>query len=360
MAVFGNSNSLPLSLVVSLSHTIPGLHWDKIPGDNDDEVAARGILYLLVFAQLGQALRWSWGEKQLLKPLDRYTWAERHGIADAGESEGSLLDRDDDPNKHRANGTASELQGQPSGRIGPHPHTDGAADEQAQAESDSAIGQYIANARTTMSAKMQQAHNKLPKPVKLGLHYVNVVVRSVIGILNPPLTAILVSLIVALIPPLQAFFFTDRTFVNNSVTYAIEQLGNLAVPITLVVLGSNLARNTIPEEDSSDVGTVAEQRKMLWLSLLCRMVLPVLVQAPLLMLGAKYWNASILDDPIFVIVCFLLAGAPSALQLSQICQVNGVLVTSAATLLFHSYVIWVMPSTLILVLMALEVVQWAA
>ena len=52
MQVFGNSNSLPISLVISLSQTLKGLHWDKIPGDNDDEVAARGILYLLIFQQL--------------------------------------------------------------------------------------------------------------------------------------------------------------------------------------------------------------------------------------------------------------------------------------------------------------------
>lgn len=53
MGVFGNSNSLPISLVLSLSKTLKGLHWEKVLGDNDNEVAARGILYLLVFQQLG-------------------------------------------------------------------------------------------------------------------------------------------------------------------------------------------------------------------------------------------------------------------------------------------------------------------
>lgn len=68
MGVFGNSNSLPISLVLSLSKTISGLHWDRIPGDNDNEVGARGILYLLIFQQLGQLLRWTWGYSVLLKP----------------------------------------------------------------------------------------------------------------------------------------------------------------------------------------------------------------------------------------------------------------------------------------------------
>jgi predicted permease len=72
MGVFGNSNSLPISLVISLSQTLKGLHWDRIPGDNDEEVAARGILYLLVFQQLGQLVRWSWGYHVLLAPKHKY------------------------------------------------------------------------------------------------------------------------------------------------------------------------------------------------------------------------------------------------------------------------------------------------
>lgn len=60
-------------MVISLSQTLRGLHWDKIPNDNDDEVGARGILYLLIFQQLGQLLRWSWGYNVLLAPAERFT-----------------------------------------------------------------------------------------------------------------------------------------------------------------------------------------------------------------------------------------------------------------------------------------------
>lgn len=59
--------------MISLSKTLRGLHWDKVPNDNDDEVAARGILYLLIFQQLGQLLRWSWGYNVLLAPADKYS-----------------------------------------------------------------------------------------------------------------------------------------------------------------------------------------------------------------------------------------------------------------------------------------------
>lgn len=66
-SVFGNSNSLPVSLTLSLAYTLPNLTWDQIPNDNRDNVASRGILYLLIFQQIGQMLRWSWGYNKLMK-----------------------------------------------------------------------------------------------------------------------------------------------------------------------------------------------------------------------------------------------------------------------------------------------------
>jgi predicted permease len=89
------------------------------------------------------------------------------------------------------------------------------------------------------------------------------------------------------------------------------------------------------------------------------MLIPTIIMAPLLALTAKFVPVSILGDPIFVIVCFLLTGAPSALQLAQICQINNVYMGAMSTLLFQSYVVWILPSTLVLVMLALETVEWA-
>ena len=100
LQVFGNSNSLPISLVISLSQTLRGLHWDKIPNDNDDEVGARGILYLLIFQQLGQLLRWSWGYNVLLAPAEKYT-EEEGGTGSSAQLEqgrhSHTHDPEDDP-----------------------------------------------------------------------------------------------------------------------------------------------------------------------------------------------------------------------------------------------------------------------
>ena len=120
------------------------------------------------------------------------------------------------------------------------------------------------------------------------------------------------------------------------------------LPLILVVLGANLARNTIPEEaHEEDLEHPKEERNLIIASLVARMLLPTLIMAPFLALLAKYVPVSILDDPIFIIVCFLLTGAPSALQLAQICQINNVYVSAMSNLLFQSYVVWyVLPVSL--------------
>jgi choline kinase len=183
--------------------------------------------------------------------------------------------------------------------------------------------------------------------------------RGVWDFMNPPLWAMLIAILVASIPQLQHLFFDPGTFVSNSVTRAVNQSGQVAVPLILVVLGANLARNTLPKEDQHSMEDPAVEKKLVIASLVSRMLIPTLLMAPMLALTAKYVPVSILDDPIFIIVCFLLSGAPSALQLAQICQINNVYMGAMSKILFQSYVVWILPSTLLLVMLALETVEWA-
>jgi predicted permease len=409
MGVFGNSNSLPISLVISLSQTLKGLHWDKIPGDNDDEVAARGILYLLIFQQLGQLVRWSWGYHVLLAPPEKYEEEPSEDIEGGryrdepelipgldGEGNGSASSTsfesggrtpvdsyepfaDEDPRKDAhimptpANGNSFPAEFA-NGSITSFPsiRTPTPADERdipsgirgiiplirvRTKRGLSVIGHKISDAsKTTFHA--------LPNPIQTALSKSwSMTSRFFAGLyefMNPPLWAMLIAIIVASIPSLQRLFFEEGSFIANSVTRAVSQSGGVAVPLILVVLGANLARNTLPKEahdensEENQIGT-----RLLVASLISRMLIPTLIMAPVLALVAKYVPVSIVDDPIFVIVCFLLTGAPSALQLAQICQINGVYEGVMSKLLFQSYVIWILPSTLVLVMCALEVVEWA-
>ena len=192
----------------------------------------------------------------------------------------------------------------------------------------------------------------LPDPVRRILTAIFTTTRSFLRALgdfmNPPLVAIILAIVVALVPSLHQLFFTEGTFIKNSITSAISQSGDVAIPLILVVLGANLAKNTIVEEPKHPAsGQRAENRKLLIASLVSRMVLPTIVMIPLLTLVVKKLSISIMGDPIFIVVCFLLSGAPSALQLAQICQINGVYLGVMSELLFQSYVVWYVSKQLV-------------
>ncbi|KAJ5221895.1 uncharacterized protein N7469_010782 [Penicillium citrinum] len=442
MAVFGNSNSLPISLVVSLSQTLRGLHWDLIPNDNDDEVAARGILYLLIFQQLGQLVRWSWGYNVLLAPKEHYLEGSEgsstgSSLIEEGQArytdnpeqidsdepllrtrssdslhrghfgpmndghDANFQSGDQTPISNRAysyskvssihsgtdsidNGLDSDISprtlGLPSREpflprqstgedILSFPDVETAA-RQSQTSEQKFTGRWKAaferrsnSFRETWTTKTSAIYNRLPPKAQKGFsaiaHGLRCFFRGVWSFMNPPLWAMLVSIVVATVPSLQHLFFNKGTFISNSVTGAIQQNSQVAIPLILVVLGANLARNTLSEEALADLEHPSDERKLIIASLVSRMVLPFLIMAPLITLLAKYVPISILDDPIFIVVCFLITGAPSALQLAQICQLNNVYVGAMSKLLFQSYVVWILPSTLILVVCALEVLEWA-
>jgi predicted permease len=312
--VFGNSNSLPISLVISLSQTLRGLHWDKVPNDNDDEVGARGILYLLIFQQLGQLLRWSWGYNVLLAPADKYSEEDggmhssrrleqgpgRYRDDPEDDSDRSLLgnsndgdydsENEDDEETRVGDGStgssspgaktptkssrssspkrpgkftdAPELLATPAngnvlprqnGHITSFPSVDAGKD----AEDTGVLKAFLQKLKNAFkmastrvgaffSATGRAIVHSLPSPLQSMLaRLYRGICRFLSGLwefMNPPLWAMLVAIIVASIPSLQHLFFTEGTFVQNSVTRAISQSAGVAVPLILVVLGGNLAR----------------------------------------------------------------------------------------------------------------------
>ncbi len=349
----------------------------------------------MIFQQLGQLVRWSWGYHVLLAPAEKYEEESNAGDIEGGRyrDEPDLIPGlDGVAGEYQGNGSASSNSFESGGRT---PVADYATSEEGEVTKIPAVGVSPANgnilhhdvsARITsfpsirtstppderdipsgimgviplirirtkrgyhaitnkISKISQEGFHSLPESVQHGLSQVgSLLSRFFLGLwdfMNPPLWSMLLAVIVASVPTLQRAFFEEGSFVANSVTRAVSQSGGVAVPLILVVLGANLARNTLPQE-AHDVNSEENQigTKLLVASLISRMLLPTLVMAPMLALAAKFVPVSILDDPIFVIVCFLLAGAPSALQLAQICQINGVYEGVMSKLLFQSYVIW--------------------
>ncbi|KAI1181282.1 auxin efflux carrier superfamily [Nemania sp. FL0916] len=409
MSVFGNSNSLPISLVISLSQTLKGLSWHRIEGDHSGLVSSRGILYLLIFQQLGQMVRWSWGFHVLLAKKDQYAEYQDEcteegrfrdddtlgevlipGLDEStetsddemydpagqtptvGTSGGTPADSDDEidsPRKHltrNANGNAydrplmvpvdgiNEIMSFPRMQDPEEPEVpEGIWGFVARSKFE--FRKAITRTKQKMGQLCHRSYSMLPRGFRFLLEKT---AKFISEFMNPPLWAMLLSIVVASIPSLQGLFFEKGSFVKNSVTDAITQSGSVAVPLILVVLGANLANNTksseVKDSEEAQIGS-----RLLIASLISRMVLPTLIMAPILALIAKYIPVSILDDPIFIVVCFLLTGAPSALQLAQICQINEVFEGVMSKILFQSYVVWILPSTLVLVMLALETLEWA-
>lgn len=288
---------MPISLVISLAQTLRGLHWDQIPGDNDDEVAARGILYLLIFQQLGQLVRWSWGYHVLLAPAEKYDETASEDIEGGRyRDEPELIPGLDGPHGEYdaayGNGTDSTTSFESGGRTpvthGRYAGSDNSDENEPRKLSDTiptpangnilpgnivsfpairnpttreeqeipagiwgiipTIRLYIKRGvfavKNGVESVSSTAFRSLPESVQTVLAKVGgVLYRFFAGLwefMNPPLWAMLIAVVVASIPKLQQLFFEDGSFIANSVTRAIGQSGGVAVPLILVVLGANL------------------------------------------------------------------------------------------------------------------------
>lgn len=308
-SVFGNSNSLPVSLTVSLAYTLPNLTWDQIPNDNRDNVASRGILYLLIFQQIGQMLRWSWGFNTLMR------WS--------GENHQHM--------------PASQIQAYLEARRQNEENITEATDEDSQY-----VGSQSGNSRVITSSFWSKFWN-----------HARMIGSKLKGQLNPPLYAMLVAVLVAAIVPIQRELYQEDGFVNNTFAEAIDQLGVVSIPLILLVLGSNL----YPSQETTN--KTHNHKKLIFGSIFGRMILPSCFLLPIIAVAVKYINVSILDDPIFLVVGFLLTVSPPAIQLTQITQLNEFFEAEMASILFWGYVVLSLPVSILVVSGAIYTLQWA-
>lgn len=339
MAVFGNSNSLPVSLTVSLAYTLPNLMWPDLKEDSQDDVASRGILYLLIFQQLGQIVRWSWGYNTLMtwpkntkSHIGDYDVESRPGLPELSEQDNTnttqvIVGRPAEIDEDNEDDQAKLLTSRVTTHVNSH----------ASSSSSSVV---------TLTLPEKSIIEKIWIKTKRYFH-------AFMAFMNPPLWAMFISIFIASVPAFQKEIFESHGFVQNTFTRAIQQVAGMAIPMILLVLGANLA----PNDQSAPASP--RYKSIVFTSLLCRMVLPAFFLLPIIALSVKYLKISILDDPIFLVVAFVLTVSPPAIQLSQICQLNEFYEKEMAGVLFWGYVILTLPSTIIIVVSSLEVLEWA-
>ncbi|SPO23886.1 uncharacterized protein UTRI_03599_B [Ustilago trichophora] len=260
-AISPNSNSLPVALMQSLVVTVPQLHWDEQgePEDTVDGMLGRALTYLVLFSTLGMFLRWSVGAK-LLSSVEEHTSA-------AEEVNGSDTQEYPSPSS-----SASETDGQqprprftlrrPTGerrpqrtRSGPpawarsFPNSPDAStanfgagrgqDGHDSDVEDEPLEPYEEEGQITLPGATNSRENRSCWTVfkttsRKWFH--NFVLRplyAIGGFMTAPLYAAVISLIVAVIPPLQKFVDSLEPVVG-----ALETAGACSIPLTMVVLGA--------------------------------------------------------------------------------------------------------------------------
>lgn len=290
--VFQNSNSLPLALVTALASSLDGLWWDQRANDTDEAVASRGILYLLVFSQLGLSIRWSYGYNYLFAKSRPGDATEHGSLADPESRTPSVLDQEHVPysdqpfEPYQDNSSPGQEQNiRVATGFPPAPsstHKSPVQPELPTANSES--GDLI------QFPALQSANRKhnIFESITDGLV---AAAKTFYGFLNPPLWAMIIALIVACVPGLQPFFYTKGTFQYNSITTAVSTAGDCAVPLILVVLGANLAQ----EKAESDSG-LPYSNKTVWTAIVSRMILVPVILLPILAILARFAPISVIDD----------------------------------------------------------------
>ena len=266
-AITPNSNSLPVALMQSLVVTVPQLHWEEEgePEDTANGMLGRSLTYLVLFSTLGMFLRWSIAS-QLLSTMEE-------GDEEEPEEEvrtARLIDYDDDeqrdPVSHttpvRANGagnpvinirrstedgggtdsvapatlTAETLPEGPAGRRpsrsrqGPPAWARSFPNSPDDSESSSSAdeSERRASQRSGAGTRSCASVSKRVYQVAIKTPFV-----AVTRFMTMPLYAAVISLVVALIPPLQRVVASVEPVVG-----ALETAGACSIPLTMVVLGA--------------------------------------------------------------------------------------------------------------------------
>ncbi|WVF70146.1 hypothetical protein IAT40_004934 [Kwoniella sp. CBS 6097] len=172
--------------------------------------------------------------------------------------------------------------------------------------------------------------------------------KSVNAFMTVPMYAALLSIFIAMIPPLQAQMARIKPLEQ-----AIKGAGQCSIPVTLVVLGAffytppeqhsqhSIQLPTVPEESESDhsiAGYIERkfralagssnkkpkgypgENKTVFVAVMSRMIIVPLLMLPFLAIIAKYDLFEAAADPVFILSAVLLVSSPPALTLAQITQ----------------------------------------
>ncbi|KAF9104018.1 hypothetical protein BGX29_002549 [Mortierella sp. GBA35] len=385
--MFFNNNSLPIALVQSLAMSGAAKLLLRDESDTAEAVLARGVSYILFTSVFDNLMRWSFG----LNLLSHHKGDETNGK--------------DDGCSGNENNDNNNSVGQP-----------GSSMESTAAASNSVQQDVIINMDSHSTPKAVASSTTLGTETTTWASRLIKMLKKARGVLQPPLVTAIVALIVGLIRPLHHILMDPDSKVFIFLIRPLDTCGRAAVPMILLCLGaqvlsfdssprgsnsssssssgSSTASSRSSDESSpllshsNTAATLAVQKPTqchhrhmeFGLShskgspsttiitmknhnpvpfiLFCRMFLSPLITLPAILLVPNSLSPELLGDPIFRLTMVMLSASPTAVNMMQICQINGFFEKKMARLLFWSYCVVGVPGILIWVMVALQASTW--
>ncbi|KAK7034558.1 hypothetical protein VNI00_012405 [Paramarasmius palmivorus] len=419
-SMFMNSNSLPIALMQSLVVTVHGLKWSK--DDNKNAMLGRALTYLVLYSTLGMILRWSYGVRLLSQADDEGAIRLPDDTEDPLHSSQETFNEPTTDSEYSATAPSvpsivvddTHTRPQPARKQSKFynsfpnspnqsrvqlPSIESAAPSAFNSDDDTTDDEAgTITAENSNSRPLPIHHHSQPpasstsplrtffRRCKRRAHRAWVAFNEFMTV---PLWAALLSIIVALIQPVQHALEMHMQPVKGALTSA----GNCSIPVTLIVLGAYFyptkdeKETTIPQQlngdgttasmlESSSTSTLlqsvrdmfhgkARQRqdnvarpgetKTVIIAVASRMILTPLLLLPFMAFSAKFDIQRVFDDPVFVVSNVLLISSPPALTLAQITQAasGDAFERLISRTIFWSYCIVTPPATIIYIVIGL-------
>ncbi|KAK9717132.1 hypothetical protein K7432_006429 [Basidiobolus ranarum] len=301
--MFPNTNSLPIPLIQSLAGSSAAILLQWHGNETALQIETRGISYIVVFAILGNFLRFSYGMVLLRKPKELTEESEAEITGDplnAPEFKGENgFSMDEVKPQQRLTLTTKELDSVVTVME--------LNDKQDIDSSDSII--IVETRHRTFWSRIKKTLNSIRK------------------LMNPPLIATFVGLLVGLINPVREALFGPNPILRP-LTRALDATGNASIPLILLCLGAQL---------NGLFGKGHRVKRSIVFVLVVRLLRMPLIAAGIVMATRHLFSLG--QDPLFILTMMVLGSSPTAINLINICQTEGYLEDQTAQLLLYAYVL---------------------
>ncbi|ORZ09352.1 membrane transport protein-domain-containing protein [Lobosporangium transversale] len=285
--LFSNTNSLPMALLQSLALSAAGSQLFRDEKDTKEQVAARGISYILFYAIFGNLVRWSYGFT-LLVPKDHGKQQEQVELLDTDqvheadhrqleqpesnmESGGLLINMDGTLLGSSSNNailsSGSSIRTLHEGYMDNNMEEDGgdghstvfqskywpknSSSTHTQLHLPSIPGTVKRFSLAWGTRKIQHCHRRRSTKTMLKQKATTVFDR-IQQVLTPPLLTAIIALVIGLVPALHELFMSPESKIYAFVIHPIEGCGAAAIPMILLCLGAQVVQFAASSDSSEE------------------------------------------------------------------------------------------------------------